>query len=258
MFLDSMSRSLCNKMKEDFATLTAPINQAKSAVRNLKNQLQALLNTMIFSIDLSDITDEIAAIQAAAKELYPSDALSDMESLKTLLDACAYLDDAKPISSILGTTLGVFDEIDNILNTSIIPEIGAATLGDLINKLMAGGEGRPGGSNLSDIFKKADKLINCLAAICGAGDPTYITIASTYTAELDNLFDSMGIDSNPLSPTYGDFDFDTIYDNAGMTTTNRLKVSTALSGVTDTGTNAINSISSSVSKAKSLIKTGFF
>ncbi|MEE9571901.1 MAG: hypothetical protein V3W20_02505 [Candidatus Neomarinimicrobiota bacterium] len=257
MILDSMSRSLCNKMKEDFATLTAPINQAKSAVRNVKNQLQSLLNSMVFSPDLSAITDEVAAIQAAARALYPSDALSEMESLKTLLDACAYLDDAKPISSILGTTLGVFDEIDNIINTSIIPEIGAASLGDLINKLMAG-EGRPGGSNLSDIFKKADKLINCLSAICGAGDPTYITIASTYTAELDNLYDSMGIDSNPVSPTYGEFDFNTIYDNAGMTPTDRLKVDTALSGVTNTGTNALSSISSSVSKAKSLIKTGFF
>lgn len=252
-----MSRSLCNKMKEDFATLTAPINMAKIAIKGAKNELQALLNSMVFSVDLDVITTAVDDLQSAAEEAYPSDSLSDMTALKSMIDNCSYLEDAKPISSIIGTTIGVFDEIDTLIDNIVVPEFLAAKVGNGINNTMYG-VGIPGGNNLTDIFKKADKLIDCLATICGAGDPTYITIATEYADELDNLYSSMNIVSNPLSPNYGQFDYNTIYANAGMTPQDILQVNTALGGVGDTSTNAITSIDASVSKAKDLVKGGFF
>jgi hypothetical protein len=68
----------------------------------------------------------------------------------------------------------------------------------------------------------------------------------------------MNIVSNPLSLNYGEFDYDAIYTNAGMTSQNILQVNTALGGVGDTSTNALTSINASISKAKDLVKGGFF
>jgi len=257
MALDNMSRSLCNKMKEDFATLIAPINMAKTSIKNKKNELQALLNNMVFSVDLDIITTAVDDLQSAAAEAYPSDSLADMAALKNMIDNCSYLEDVKPISSIIGTTLGAFDEIDTLVDNIVVPEFLAADIGNGINNAMSG-IGVPGGNNLTDTFKKADKLIDCLSTICGAGDPTYITVATEYADELDNLYDSMNIVSNPLSSNYGEFDYDTIYTNAGMTSQDILQVNTALGGVGDTGTSALASIDASVSRAKDLIKGGFF
>jgi len=257
MALDNMTRSLCNKMVDDYSALIAPINMAKSAVKNAKTQLQTLLNNMVFSVDLDVITTAVDNLQSAAAEAYPSDSLADMAALKGMLDNCDYLEDAKPISSILGTTLGVFEVINGLVNAIVVPEFLAADIGDGINNTMSG-IGIPGGNSLTDIFKKADKLIDCLSAICGAGDPTYITVATEYAEELDNLYDSMNIVSNPLSSNYGQFDYDAIYTNAGMTSQNILQVNTALDGVGTTGTDALTSIDASVSRAKDLFKGGFF
>lgn len=252
-----MTRSLCNKMVDDYSALIAPINMAKSAVRNAKTQLQTLLNSMVFSVDLDVITTAVDDLQSAAEEAYPSDSLADMAALKGMLDNCDYLEGAKPISSILGTTLGVFEVIDGLVNAIVVPEFLAADIGNGINNTLSG-IGIPGGNNLTDIFKKADKLINCLSTICGAGAPTYITIATEYADELDDLYTDMNIVSNPLSPNYGGFDYNAIYTNVGMTSQDILQVNTALSGVGDTNTNALTSIDASVSKAKDLLKGGFF
>ncbi len=257
MALDNMSRSLCNKMVDDYSALIAPINMAKTAVKNAKNQLQALLNNMVFSVDLDVITTAVDNLQNAAAAAYPSDSLADMTALKNMLDNCDYLEDAKPISSILGTTIGVFEVIDGLVNAILVPEFLAADIGNGINNTMSG-IGIPGGNDLTGIFRKADKLINCLSTICGAGAPTYITIATAYADELDDLYTDMNIVSNPLSPNYGQFDYNAIYTNAGMTPQDILQVDTAIIGVGDTNTNALTSIDASVSKAKDLFKGGFF
>ena len=257
MALDNMTRSLCNKMVDDYSALIAPINMAKSAVKNAKNQLQALLNSMVFSVNLDVITTAVDDLQSAAAEAYPSDSLADMLALKNMIDNCSYLEDSKPISSILGTTLGVFEVIDGLVSAIVVPEFLAADIGNGINNTMSG-LGIPGGNNLTNIFKKADKLINCLSIICGAGAPTYITIATEYADELDDLYNDMNIVSNPLSPSYGQFDYNAIYTNAGMSSQDILQVNTSIIGVGDTNTNALTSIDNATARAKDLVKGGFF
>lgn len=257
MALSNMEYAICNKMKEDFDPLTAPINKSKSEIKNKKNDLQSLLNNMVFSPDLSTITAEVDTLKAAAKDVYPTDALSDMQLLKDFIDNCLYLEDAKPVSTIIGTTLGVFDEIDTLVNAIAVPEFGAANLGSYIDKLMSGID-QPGGKNLTELFMKNDTLIDCLATICGPGDPQFLVLAAEYANTLNNLYNDLGVESNPVSPNYGKFDFDTIYNNAGMTVQQKLQVTTALAGVNDTKTEALTSIADSVDKAKTLLKTGFF
>ncbi len=256
MSLSSMEYAICNKMKE-FDALIAPLGMAKPAIKAKKNELQSSLNNMVFSIDLSTITAQVDALKADAADAYPSDTLSDMEDLKRLLDNCPYLDDAKPIATVLGTTARVFDDINNLVNAITIPEFIAGNLGSAINKLMSG-VGQPGGKNLTDVFVKGDKLIDCLATICGAGDPAFIIIATEYANTLNNLYYDLGVESNPASPNYGKFDYNTIYNNAGMTIQQKLQVDTALSGVDDTKNEALASIDSATALAKDLVKGGFF
>jgi len=259
MALSSMELAICNKMDVDFSALTSPLNMAKSTIRTAKNRIQSSLNNMVFSPNLDVINAEIESLKSAAKDVYPSDTLEDMESLKNLIDNCSYLDDAKPISTIIGTTLGVFDQIDELIDSITIPEFSIANLGSLIDGLMSGADvGIPGGKNLTDIFKKADKLIECMSLICGAGDPAFITLASEYANTLNNLYSSLNVTSNPLDSNYGKFDFDAIYDNANMTIQEKLQVNTVLNGVGDVKTSALTSIDNSVNQAKALLKTGFF
>jgi len=250
-------RALCNKMTSDFNSLLGPVDlglsQAKETARNLKHTLM----NMVFSPDIEDVQNGVTSMKTSAGNLYPGDSVDDMKAMKNILDNCSYLNQLSPISNILGCITGVFDKIDNLIQSIGIPEFGAARLGSLLND-MFGGIGIPGGNNMGGSLSQADELIECVSLICAAKDPEYISIASNYTDQTNSLYDQTGIVSDPLSINYGKFDYEQMFNDIALPYENQQKFTTALNGVIDVKTGAIDAITKSVAEVKKLTKSGFF
>lgn len=183
--------------------------------------------------------------------------------MKDLINGCDYLQSFAPVANILGTALGVFDKMNDLINSITFPEFGIANLGSLINGLV-GGIGLPGtvplpgAKGIGDLLKKADTLIECLGSICGAGSSEYIALASDYAIRTTALFAELNIVDNPLSANYGKFNFQSIYDDLAMSADEQLGISTALDAADSIKTSAVDAIGSSAAKVKELTKLGFF
>jgi hypothetical protein len=257
MSLSTTERALCNSLVGGFASLISPIIAAKGAIQAHKRNLRNTLRDMVFSPDVSNINDEINNINNDLSGLYPGSTTDDMSKLKQFLDNCSYMSGLNPISALLGTGLSIFDSIYDALEISTIGEMGAASIASLINSLL-NGFGIPGGANISDLLKKADKLIECLASVCGTSDASYIVIAAEYAGTLDDLYSDLNVVSDPLDPNYGNFDYQAVYDDVGLNAQEVIQVNTAIVGAELMKTNASNAIDNSVNAAKTLMKTGFF
>lgn len=249
-------RSLCNRLVNEFDSLITPALAAKSQIKQAQRDMKSMLNSMTFSPP-NVVQDEASALKQAAAQYYPGSSLSEMESMKSLIDNCDYLKGFAPVSTILGSTLGIFNNIADLINGSTIPEFGVASLGGLINDLL-NGLSVPGGKSISDILSQADKLIECLSATCGPYDAYYITAASEYALTTSDLYSELNVVSDPNDPNYGKFDYQAVYDDVGMSVEEQSNINDALSGVTDMKTGALTAVNNTVSAIKELTKTGFF
>lgn len=245
MALTPTQTSLCNSMSQQFDGLIAPILAAKSQYQKTMRDLDATLRSTSFSPQ-SAIDGELNDLKNKVKSNMPGSDLGAMEELKDLIENCEYLDALSPAAALIGATGGLFDKIGSLVDNSgvSIPEFGLASLADQLKKLMSG-VGIPGGSVLKELFEKADKLINCLDALCGY--------------DVTNKINTL----NQLVEDYGltdqfDIDFDNMFSNAGLSTTEIDGLNTAFTGVDDINTDAIGSINDAVSSVKSLTKSGGF
>jgi len=256
MSLLNIESSLCNKMSYDFDSLIAPINSSRGQLVQAKNDFRSTVSSILYS-DPYDVQHEASALEGAVAEYYPGNTMDDMEALKRMIDECDYLSSLSPISVILGTAVGIFDRINDLTRGSLIPEFGAAYIGNIINNILNGID-IPGGRNISSVFGRADSLINCLTAACGPGDPYYYTVADDYIVRIGDLYDQLNIVSDPTLPNYTDFDYQQIYDDSGLSPGEQLNVNTALTSVSNMNIGALGSINNTVNTVKDLMKGGFF
>jgi hypothetical protein len=256
MALSGMQKSLCNSLVQKFDPLISPIHNAEVGYRNLVADFSAQLRSKKNQfVDPLVLTQAVTDLQGQVQEVLPGDSLTDMEQLKDFISNCDFLSGANPVGTILGGTLGVFGKIDGFIDgfSGTIPEIGLGKLADAINRVLSGAS-IPGGGILSDLFLKADLLINCLAG-CG---PEYAGDVASYSGTIDGLYDVFNVEKNPVSPNYGKFNFTSVYSSAGLTPAQVSNMTTAVTGITNIKNGASSSILSSVNKAKSLIKLGGF
>jgi hypothetical protein len=256
MAFTKTQRSLCNKLVTEYSSLINPVIAAKGQIKQAQLDMKSSLNGMSFSTP-SVVQDEANALKQAASDLYPGSTLDDMEALKQMLEECSYLQGLSPVAAILGTTLSIFDNITGLVNSSTIPEFGVASIGSFINDILSGA-GIPGGSNISGILGKADKLIECLSSVCGPYNAYYITAATEYATTTNDLYSDLNVVSDPNDPNYGKFDYESVYNDIGMDLQQKTNMNNALNGVTDMKIGAIDAINNSVESVKSLSKTGFF
>lgn len=256
MAFTKTQRSLCNKMVTEFDALITPVIAAKSQIQQAQREMKSMLNGMSFTAP-NIIQAEASALKQAAAELYPGDSLEEMESMKNMIDGCDYLKALAPAAAIIGTTLGIFDNMANLVNSSTIPEFGVASIGGFIDDILSGA-GIPGGGNISEMLGKADKLIECLASTCGPYDAYYLTAATEYATTTNDLYTDLNVVSDPNDPNYGKFDYDQVYNDVGMSAEEQLGMKEALGGVTDMKTGATDAVTNSVNSVKELTKLGFF
>ncbi len=260
MALGNNEKTLCNKLLADFDALIAPAYAAKSAIINAKNRMTNRLTGMV-QFDL--FTGE-SALNAALEDFrngvldnLPGDELDDLQRIKDFIDSCEYLQSLQPISAIIGTALGISDEIQKLISgfDLSIPEFGASDFGSLIDNLLKALPGLPGGDIISDLLAQADKLLECLNGLCALQDPSYYGDLTRMTDDLQGLYDDLNLNDNPLDPDYGTFKYEVVYANAGMhpdhiTAINNTK--TRLNDSKNAGVTAVENTKSAIQTATKL------
>lgn len=256
MALSNNKKSLCNKLVSDFDGLISPGKQAKGAINSATNLMKSKLSGMAWS-DPGLLNEGLGTFQDQVNNSLPGDQLSDLEDIKDFIDNCDYLKNLNPVSAMVGTIGGIFNEIDNLVNglDLTLPEFSAAGLGSLIDKALDGLPGLPGSDKIADLLAKADELLNCLSNSCAAFDPTYVDDLTQKSDELQGVYDDLGLVDDPLDPDYGKFDYSTMYNELGLTTSeieaiNNVK--TAINSSKDAGGSAVSNVTNAIKQAKKL------
>ena len=258
MAITNNKRSLCNKLVSDFDKLIQPGRSAKGAINSATDAMKSQLSGMIFS-DTNDLSAALEAYRNQVKDLLPGDSISDLEEMKNFIDSCDYLKAFAPISAIIGTIGGIFDTISDLINglSSQFPEFGAGGLGSLVDKLL-NGLNFPGGDKIADLLALADKLLNCLSAGCAAFDPTYIVPLSQKSAELQSVYDDLGLVDDPLDPNYGKFDYSAMYNELGLSTSEIGAIDSVKGGINLSKDDGVGAVDAAKSAVKNAVKGGLF
>jgi hypothetical protein len=212
-----VERSMCNKMVFDFDGSISPANAAKGGMRDKANQVQGLLNGLTSSSQ-GAINSAISDLRSQVDLVIPTDTLNDMRALKRFIEQCEYLSGLSAIAAMLGALEAIYNKIDSFLDNigASVPEFDISKILSIINDLLGGR-----GPNISDLLKHLDKLLNCISLYCGGEYPAQL---SNMTVALGQTYSDLNIVSNPADPKYGLFDVTKLYDNAGLSLTQKAQV----------------------------------
>ena len=259
MALSNNEKSLCNKLNSDFDQLIQPGKSAKGAINSATNDMKSKLAGMTFSSS-SALSAALDAYRDQVADVLPGDQLSDLENIKNFIDSCEYLQFLDPVSAMMGTVGGIFDEIDNLINgfDLTFPEFSAGGLGSLVDKALNALPGMPGGDKISDLLAAADKLLNCLSSGCAAVDPSYIPSLSQKTAELQSVYDDLGLIDDPLDPNYGKFNYDAMYNDLGLSASEVSNIESVKSTINTSKDSGIDAIKNTTDAMKTAKKVGGF
>jgi len=251
--LSPTATSLCNQMVQKFEAIVGPLNAGKRGFRDKMSELTSALKNTTWSLQ-SEVDAAVESLKEQAEALVPEADLTALEDLKRFIDNCELFADENPVSALLGSVLGIFDKIDGILDSLGIdvPEMGLGFLADAMNKIL-NGTLFPGGEALRDLFELLDIIINCLSDPLLCGNTIYSDEIDEFVDTLDGL---MSYDTGyNLTDTYN-FNYDTIFGEAGMTQSEIDKFQAALVGVDETKTDALGAVEDSKNAVKAAMKIG--
>ncbi|MHA1816198.1 MAG: hypothetical protein ACTSX1_09350 [Candidatus Heimdallarchaeaceae archaeon] len=257
MAFTEVERSICNKMSFDSSGLLNPAEAIKGAV---KNQISGINSQLASYIPSSQATIDAASttLENNVGSVIPGDSESDIEAMISLINKCAYLsDDEKlnnPIALSNAMTKSLFDKFEDYFGgVASVPEYALAqalsALEELYTNLF------PRSSALTDLLKKADKLINCLSAVCNGEQTSKVIALTNQTQNLYNDFDMVG---NPLDANYGKLDKDKLFTDAGLSPAEISKVTNANDEVDAIKAEGKKSIEDLMNATKLLKKAGVF
>jgi hypothetical protein len=247
MAITPTERSICNKMVFDFDSLLTPANASKGAIRNATSAIQGLLNTTSFASEAT-INSAIASYSQDVNDNLPD--TSELAELAALLNNCDYLKDLSPVSIVASSINSAVSKIDSLLNNvgATLPEFNMGKLVSSINDLLFGNI--PGADLISQLLQNADKLIQCLSAYCGGEYPDQV---GNFTQTVDDLYGELNVVDDPLSVNYGQYDMESLYNSAGVSSADQAKVTSVINSVDASKAAAINKINSVVGGIKNLI-----
>jgi hypothetical protein len=231
-------RSVCNKLTFDFDSITAPVKASKGEIRNSTSFIESLLNTTSFSSE-STINSAIQSLAADVDSNLPT--TSELQELSNLLNNCAYFQDLTAIATVAGSINSAVEKIDSLVGNigTTLPEFNLGNYASRINDLLFGNI--PGSSQISNLLRKSDKLINCLSSYCGGEYPTQV---SNFTTTVNELYDDLNVVNNPLDSNYGKYNMQSLYDVAKTSPANQAKVNNITTSIDATKTIAIVRINS--------------
>ena len=251
MAISSTTRSLCNKMVTDYTGLTSPIRQARAAIRQKSSDLEREIRNTIFS-ETSALDAALQSFEDQLEENLPEDTAQGVQDIKDMIDNCEYLSALNAVSAVAGTALGIYDKIKDLIDdiSTSTGEFIPGGIADEINNILNGLQ-IPFGDEISNLFSKADKLIECLTAFCGGEYPSQI---SAFTSELNDLYDDMNIVSDPNDSNYTNYDYDALYDKLDLSAEGRENLNKTINKISDGHTAAKDSIDSTIEAVKNTIR----
>jgi hypothetical protein len=224
MSIIPVERSMCNKMVYDFDGVIAPVNAAKHGMRSKTNEIQSLLNNLTSSSQ-SAINGAISDLSSQVDDIIPTATVYDMRELQTFIEECEYLNGMSPIAAMLGALDSIYRKIDGFLDTIGlgVPEFSIGKISSLINDLLGAR-----GPSISDLLQNLDKLLNCVEMYCGGEYPDQL---NNMSIAVGDAYSNLNITSNPLDSNYGLYDFNTLYDNASLSSTQKTQVTQVIAAV---------------------------
>ena len=246
MALSKNQKALCRKLNSEFDSAIGPVKLAKGAVIAAKNELKNQLNAYSAGAVTPGLDGALDGFKDDVADNIPGSELEDLQEIKDFIDNCPYLSSLSPVSAVLSSIIGIFDEIENLIDglTDSFPEFGMGKLGSLIDKLLDGVH-LPGGDKLSELLKNLDKILDCLESICG------YSVASR-RLEVESLYDEMGLDSE------ANFDYTVLYNEVGLSASQVSAINKVKNGINDQKDLSSAAVDSTVSAFKSAIKKGLF
>lgn len=250
MALTPTTTSLCNKLLGDYAGLISPVKGAQAGIINQRNTMLSRLGGMSYSAP-STLADRINLFKNAVGAGLPDP--NDLSSLKNMLTQCDYFKQFGPTAAIAGLMQSALGNISTLINnfSETTPEFNASNIAGMINQTLS--SLIPGGSGITDILKSANMLLNCLSSVCAVGDPSYIGGLEYIDDDLNNMTTAMGLVDNPASSKYGTMDYGAIYDQIGMTPSQRLAISSVTDTIDEQRLRAKAAINQSIASVKSQI-----
>lgn len=257
MAFTEVERSICNKMGFDSSGLLNPAEAIKGAVRNqlsgIRSQLSSYLPSSQAVIDAAS-----AQLENDVGSVIPGDSEDDVDSMIKLIQNCLYLKDdeklSNPISLADSMNKSLFDKFEDYFgDVASVPEyaLGQAfsALEELYTNLF------PRSSALTDLLKKADKLIECLSSVCNGEYTSQVVALTNQTQGLYNDFEMVG---DPLSANYGRLDKDSLFADAGLSPVEIGKITSANDEVDSIKVQGKKAIEDLMKSTKIFKKAGLF
>ena len=226
--LDTLTQQSLNAAFASSSWLTTKDGLAD--VQNIQNNCEVMkqvskyvdTSSMIDSMKggiLGDAMNAISDVTSKFKIDFPSLSLPEFEI-------------GKQLSDLINTGRSVYDSIKTSAESAVSDVIahgkgGLAKAQSAINKAGAAVDGaievvESGISSLGPGLKILDGLINCTDSIGGAA---YAGKADQMIDRANDIFDKAGVESDPASPNFGEFDENSFFDSiGGLTPSQKSKI----------------------------------
>lgn len=259
MSILSTRNTICDRLSGEFDSMLQPINAASRTIKNQITQVKTTLNNLSFS-PAAVVDAKISEVEDQVKEVIPEGNPEDIQETIDFINSCNFLSENEllrnPIAIYNGAVNSTLSKVSDFITdaAALLPEFNAAQLLGAITDKFAGitGLSLPDALNISDIVRSADQLINCMAGRCGAEFASRVT---DMIDELEGIYNDLNIISDPLDPNWGDFDIQELYDLAGFDPTEIVQMDKVVNTVTQTKTDALNSINSINTSIKTAAKS---
>jgi len=259
--------AICNKVVRDYTGLITPVREAKARIKELAREYENKLYETLFT-PIGALLDSINEFQQKTGDIIPQDDAQAIEDILFFTRNCPYLSDAlggsgpsgkdNPASLVVGMADGCVDQINQLVAqaTEFVPEFYFGGLAANIENIVDGigiPKGIADAANVGELLKQADKLINCVASLCGV---EYQSTLQFYITETQELFSQLNIDSDPASPRYGKFDFESIYARVGLSSAAVDNLNLTQAAVSGSYTQMTGALGSTVNSIKTFAKLG--
>lgn len=242
MAISSNTRIICNKMSSQFDAIYNPIKRASNTIQGEINDAISGLGGMVFSPD-DVLNSAIRTFEDNARGLIPDISNSGIYDILNIIRQCTYLNGDSILGnarSLLNSCMkGILDGISD-LTSGLLDEFDNGNLLSGIQSLLSS-LGIPSG------ILNLDKIINCVSSICGSSYTSRVNEMILYT---DDLYSSLSLDSNPISPTYGQLDLSSIYSQAGLDASKIISMNKVIDSINGQKTLALNQLN----EAKNILK----
>jgi hypothetical protein len=251
--------AMCNSFIQKYWTMVGPIKKIRNTFVNTLNELETTLANTVFSAT-DQIKGALNDIENQTKASIPGDTIDAVREVKNFVDGCDCFFGTEEgaqsaVSAVLGSALGIYDQIDDYVGQFAYPELQAGTVANTLNKLLNGANiGIPGGGNITNILKEADCMVSCMSSLCPGSASEVQLIAN----DLQAIYDDFQLDDDPTSSNYGGIKFEDLYSRSGMTGDDILNMQITIDGIGGVQQEAARGVANSANAIKNALKGGLF